>query len=118
MLLQNGRKMNSYNFGPIELSLNCESVVEIFNSNLNQDHQIAVKNLSNADSKNILQEAKFLDLDSSKAHRILEWVPCYDQVSSIKKTFDWWQQVIIEGVDPLDACLNDINLARAFYSDF
>jgi CDP-glucose 4,6-dehydratase len=116
--LQNGRKMNSYNFGPTELSLNCKSVVEIFNSNLNQDHKIEVKNMSNADYENILQEAKFLDLDSSKAHRVLGWVPYYDQVSSIKKTFGWWKEVIIEGVDPLDACLNDISLARAFYSDF
>ena len=76
------------NFGPRENSLAVQEVIEIAKSKwpdlkVRIDNQVAGNH-----------EAKFLDLDSSDAQRILNWQPRFNQQEAINRTLAWWDQVL------------------------
>jgi CDP-glucose 4,6-dehydratase len=76
------------NFGPRENSLTVQEVIEIAKGKwpdlkVRIDNQVAGNH-----------EAKFLDLDSSDAQRILNWQPRFNQQEAINRTLAWWDQVL------------------------
>ena len=76
------------NFGPRENSLAVQEVIEIAKSKW-PDLKVRIDNQVAGN-----YEAEFLDLDSSDAHRVLNWQPRFNQQEAIKRTLAWWDQVL------------------------
>ena len=51
-----------------------------------------------------IKEAAHLSLDSDLALKTIEWRPTWSQNRAIEETMNWWQKVIEEGVNPIQAC--------------
>lgn len=76
----------SWNFGPDSNSN--QKVLDIIN-NL-QSHWKKIKYVI-LDNSNVLKEANFLKLDSSKAINYLGWQPIYDLEKTLQNTINWYQ---------------------------
>ena len=76
------------NFGPNEKSLSVQEVIRIA---MNRWPNLKIR-ISEEDEGNY--EAKYLDLDSNKAQRILSWQPTFTQQEAIRRTLAWWDQAL------------------------
>ena len=76
----------NWNFGPQGKSnLNTLHIIKLASKAMNKKYEI-VKN-----SKVSLKESKYLNLDSSRSKRLLNWNPLYDINKSIKETVQWYE---------------------------
>ena len=57
--------------------------------------------------QDVFHEANILNLDISKAKKILQWEPIWGFEESINKTIEWYKK-INSGGDPYKECLNNI----------
>jgi len=108
--ISNSIRNENFNFGPSEKSLPVQAIVDIAFSVLGQD-RLRVE--YGADETKY--EATNLELESTKAGRLLNWTPSLTQHEAIKQTFVWWKKVLSEDIDELAACYHDIDLFRTKY---
>ena len=99
-----GGKENAFNFGPSEESLQVEEVVKIAANFWGESAEFAFEQAMNSDKESVT-----LQLDSSLANKVLKWNPSWDQKASIVSTIDWWKKVLLNKINPSEACLSDIN---------
>jgi CDP-glucose 4,6-dehydratase len=98
-----GETISSINFGPMEKSLNVEEVLQIAKLFLDFDYLI-----EKASNSNKSLESSYLELNSDLANKILNWRTKISQPDSIKKTMNWWENVLSCKVDARQACLANI----------
>ena len=96
-------EISAINFGPKSESLSVSRVVDIARNAWNQETHVMTDVTS---EKN--REAQELQLDSSYANGFLGWSPAWNQEEAIIATVDWWRKVEQNKIDPLTACLEDI----------
>ncbi len=53
-------------------------------------------------------EAGKLNVSIEKAFNKLNWKPTWDYETTVKKTILWYKKVLLDGVDPLSCCINDL----------
>jgi CDP-glucose 4,6-dehydratase len=100
--LENG-KSETFNFGPVENSLPVERVIDI----AVQKWPI-LDNLILESHSREFAESKYLDLDSSKAMKELDWKPKLTQEKAIEATFEWWEAFFRDSTSSLDLCISNI----------
>ena len=101
--LMDGKAIKQINFGPVEKSLSVSEVIDISSKIID----FKFRNTENAEVF-MNSESHTLELDSSFAKEKLNWLPKFDQKSSIEQTLNWWINVLRNGEDPLIACKNDL----------
>jgi len=80
-----GKKdIDAYNFGPSEHSLRVEEICNIFNETVNGKINFSI------DTEERAYESDFLELDSAKSLRNLNWKPKYSQRKAVEITANWW----------------------------
>jgi CDP-glucose 4,6-dehydratase len=97
-------EISAINFGPKSESLSVSRVVDIARNAWDQETNV----MADATSENN-QEAQELQLDSGCANELLGWTPVWNQEEAIIATVDWWRKVVKNQIDPLTACLEDID---------
>jgi CDP-glucose 4,6-dehydratase len=100
-----GGNESSFNFGPPEESLQVEEVVKIAANTWGDSADFIFEQEMNTNKESVT-----LQLDSTLANKVLNWSPVWDQKASIISTMDWWRKVLINSINPADACLSDIKL--------
>lgn len=90
------------NFGPRESALTVESVLQTV-----KQHWPNLE-ISSSQSTNKVYESILLDLDSSAAESLLNWVPQYSQKDSILSTLKWWERHSA-GISAVECIDFDIN---------
>lgn len=111
ILLQNEKKhpeFDSFNFGPSNESLTVSQVIEIAEDHWRQNLRV---NILPQNEQNY--EASLLDLDSSKANKLLGWQPIWSQKEAVISTLNWWDSVLAKDTLALESCLEDIRFASA-----
>lgn len=101
--ISEGGEAEAFNFGPDKNSLTVREVVRI-----TKEVWVAKSEIEFSLSTKGMESEK-LDLDSSLATKVLGWYPVFTQEESIKKTFQWWQKVLLNSIDPQIACSDDID---------
>ena len=99
-----GGEIRQFNFGPTENSLSVQAVIDIFSKKFPDSLNLSI-NSSNETKK---MEAIELDLDSSSANNLLNWLPKLNQIQAIEKTAEWWELILKNLLSPNDACRNEI----------
>jgi CDP-glucose 4,6-dehydratase len=94
---------DSYNFGPKTNSLSVQEVLAIVQTTWPEPTSIEFQN----GSQNA--ESKFLDLNSDKSAKNLDWNPIWTQESAVKTTLNWWENVELHNVSELEACNLDLD---------
>lgn len=80
-----GKKdIDAYNFGPFEHSLKVEEICNIFNDSVNGQLNFSI------DTEERAYESGFLELDSTKSLKNLNWKPKYSQRKAVEITANWW----------------------------
>jgi nucleoside-diphosphate-sugar epimerase len=101
--ISEGGEDEVFNFGPDKDSLTVREVVritkEVWPGKSEIEFSPSIKGL----------ESEKLDLDSTLAAKVLRWYPIFTQEESIRKTFEWWQKVLLDSQDPQNACFEDID---------
>jgi len=92
------------NFGPAELSLSVEKVLEVAQHYFN--HRINIEYYNSGQEF----ESHLLGLDPTKAIEKIAWQPNWSQEGALIRTFAWWENVLSELSKPLAECLEDIKL--------
>jgi CDP-glucose 4,6-dehydratase len=98
----NGLDVKSLNFGPKESRYPVQKIVEIAEKVF---PELRVSFKTNTDRT---QEAILLDLDSQQSQKILGWVPIFEQMYAVEKTFNWWLSFFEGTYSPEFLCQNDI----------
>jgi CDP-glucose 4,6-dehydratase len=94
---------DSYNFGPKTNSLSVQEVLNIVESTWPEPACIEFQ----SGSQNA--ESKFLDLNSDKSTKDLNWNPLWTQESAVQATLNWWENVELHNVSELEACNLDLD---------
>jgi CDP-glucose 4,6-dehydratase len=100
-----GGDESAFNFGPSEQSLQVEEVVKIAANSWGDSVELTFEQEMNSDKESVT-----LQLDSTLANKVLNWKPSWDQKASIVSTMYWWRKVLINNINPTEACLSDIKL--------
>lgn len=99
-----GEKHTSLNFGPSDLSLRVRDV-----ANLAADSWgLPIEFEFESNTAGFSSEAKSLNLDSSRARKVLNWHPYWGQAESVIATVNWWKNVFHHKMNCKDASLFDI----------
>lgn len=98
------KSFDALNFGPLEIGLSVEDLAKLVIKEWNLDKMEAVNNVNNEK-----YEAEVLNLDSTKAMKILGWNPVWNQQEAIAVTSLWWKHVIVEKRDSYETTLADID---------
>ena len=98
-----GTSSNSYNFGPVEKSLNVGEVAEIAKNFWFEEVEVAV-----GKSEDKVKEATFLELDPTLAMNELAWEPAWNQTEAVERTIKWWAKHLGDGVTADELCENDL----------
>jgi len=99
--LLSGYDLKTVNFGPVDKSLTVQEIIKVTSKAINFDYRI-----EKIEDK---YESKSLDLNSSYAFKVLNWVPVYSQEEAILKTVEWWQNAIRKDMAIIALCRNEIN---------
>ncbi len=99
-----GAEINSMNFGPISESLTVQQMIDTCIT----QWPFKIEVVYGAEPADSHIEAIELQLNSSFAHANLNWTPFWNQKEAGKATVKWWDFVLLRGLPPLDACLQDI----------
>ena len=97
----------TFNFGPSEAALAVSEVVKEVQK-IWEDVDIEL-----VEPEENVYESKLLDLDSDRARKALSWFPKYSQREAISETLAWWDEVLVEKRNALDAVDSHI---RKFFS--
>jgi len=95
---------DAFNFGPMEESYSVSKLLEIVKVNFPN----MIEFETSIAPKIPKFESDLLGIDSSLSQRELGWHAIWSQEDAIKSTIEWWVKVLIEKVDPLTLCLEDI----------
>jgi len=98
-----GGNIESINFGPTEPSLTVAEVVEIASRCWGKSADVVLK-----PSMETLYEANKLDLNSGLARELLDWKPVWTQARAVETTTEWWKDLFLKKISPLDLCKRDI----------
>jgi nucleoside-diphosphate-sugar epimerase len=85
--------------------LQVEEVVKIAANSWGDSVELTFEQEMNSDKESVT-----LQLDSTLANKVLNWKPSWDQKASIVSTMNWWRKVLINNINPTEACLSDIKL--------
>jgi CDP-glucose 4,6-dehydratase len=88
---------DTFNFGPSEPALEVSEVISVVQE-FWKDVEIEI-----VEPEKDAHESKLLDLDSNHARTNLLWSPKYSQREAIRETLNWWDQVLEEKRNALDA---------------
>ena len=102
----------SFNFGPTETSLQVKQVIDICIDSWSPSFVVEY-NMGERD-KNL--ESSDLELDPSLSINQLGWNPVWTQQEAVKRTINWWRDVIENDVSPIDATEYDISKFLAGYA--
>ena len=97
----------TFNFGPSEAALAVSEVIKEVQK-IWEDVDIEL-----VEPEENAYESKLLDLDSDRARMALSWFPKYSQREAISETLAWWDEVLVEKRNALDAVDSHI---RKFFS--
>lgn len=82
---EDNKYSGSYNIGPnIENCISTKELVELFTRSWNGAEYI-IKNLNGP------HEANYLKLDSSKAKKLLNWLPKWNIIKTVENTTEWYK---------------------------
>ena len=99
-----GLDLDAVNFGPVDSSMSVEELVveakEVFPDKL--------KVVFPPSRATQAIEASSLDLDSTFASEVLFWNPVWSQKQAIKKTFEWWKQLLDNGQEAKEIVREDV----------
>ena len=98
-----GTSSNSYNFGPLEKSLNVGEVAEIAKNCWFEEVEVVV-----GKSDMAVKEATLLELDPTLAMNELAWEPAWNQTEAVESTTKWWAKHLGDGVKADELCENDL----------
>lgn len=101
--IEKGKIIPAINFGPPGSSLKVSELVSLATST---DGKIPQPDMSkpNLDER----ESRLLSLNSELAKRSLAWTNCWTQEAAIVSTFTWWQTVLDNKLNPMEACEIDL----------
>jgi CDP-glucose 4,6-dehydratase len=99
-----GGVISAINFGPKGDPLSVLDVAKLAKSTWGNNAEIAIQPDDN------FLESQNLQLDSTFAHKSLNWHPCWTQESAVIESISWWKSVILEKVSPHERCIQDIQL--------
>jgi CDP-glucose 4,6-dehydratase len=102
--LKSASSSNSYNFGPREDSLEVKELVNI----ASDFWGVRLRGVSHKEPISQSFEATQLGLDSTLAERELSWISHWNQLDSIRTTFEWWDKVLFQKINAIDASRYDI----------
>ena len=94
----------SFNFGPTHESLKVEHIVKVASENF---PSLQTFTSVTSDLVNSL-ESRSLELNPEKAIKVLSWRPIWSQEDAIKRTFEWWKNLIEGHHNPIELCVGDI----------
>lgn len=100
-----GEAIEALNFGPDSKSLSVNKIAEISSRiwPLQSGIDTSQKDLDKP------LESLSLELNSSLARKILNWSPIWSQEEAVISTFNWWNDVLNNGVKPEIACRKEID---------
>ena len=101
--LLKGNYERALNFSPDGRSLSVEEVYTLSSSSWGT--QLGYKKI---DSRDQGGESTLLELDSSRAKKILGWDNLWSQEEAVISTVEWWKNCNLRGMSHLDACLDDL----------
>lgn len=101
----NGNVIKALNFGPDSESLSVKEIVELSTTAWPLKTSVEFSK----DSQGQSAEAKELQLNSSLARKVLGWQPRWSQDEAVLSTISWWDKVLNRGIEPSEACKNDID---------
>ena len=93
----------NFNFGPAGNSLTVQQVAKIASDHWGKSFELAVT------PGEFGMESELLGLDSTKAHRLLNWNEHLTQEDAIRSTVDWWKSVSKGEISALESCDKDIS---------
>jgi CDP-glucose 4,6-dehydratase len=96
--------ITSFNFGPTLKSLSIKHIINEA-SDCFPTFQAFLAVSQDADNS---FEARSLELNSGKAIETILWRPIWSQEEAIKRTFEWWKNLIKEHRNPVELCVRDI----------
>jgi len=100
-----GRDASAFNFGPESKSLSVKEVVEISRDAWPLSTSVEFSETPLHEGA----EAVELHLDSNAAREVLDWRPSWSQEESVIATVKWWERVINDSREPVDACASDMD---------
>ena len=100
-----GAAVQSFNFGPKDESLSVMEVCKIAEEKLGIKIEFAQDIIKSS------HEATLLDLDSTKARKLLDWNNLWSQQESVSSTLNWWKSVCSGELSATEACARDLNFA-------
>jgi nucleoside-diphosphate-sugar epimerase len=98
-----GTSRDSYNFGPVEKSLNVGEVAEIAKNCWFEEVEVVI-----GKSEVKVKEAILLELDPTLAMNELAWAPAWNQTEAVESTIKWWAKHLGDGVRANELCENDL----------
>ena len=99
-----------FNFGPSNISLSVEQLLEIARETLpKKSINVTYQTLNR-------YEASVLELSSDNAIKVLKWKPNFDQAFAIQKTFEWWKEHLDNGNSAEELCDLEIQDTLAKFS--
>ena len=101
--LQSDDHEKAFNFSPNSKSLNVRKVAEIASNAWGNKNEIYYH------MGNSPLESRTLNLNSSKAHKMLGWQNICTQEEAIVSTVDWWKHVTSKSLTTKEACLQNIS---------
>jgi CDP-glucose 4,6-dehydratase len=101
--------ISSLNFAPVEESLSVDEVVGIAQETWGRPGNIIFSRDENS------LESEKLDLDPSKAMKLLGWKPAWNQIEAVQDSIKWWKKMLSEKTDPLELCQTDLNQLHRNY---
>lgn len=96
--------ITSLNFGPTLQSLSIRHIINEASESF-PTLQAFTTVSHNADKS---LEALSLELNSGKAIETISWRPIWSQEEAIKRTFEWWKNLIKGHNNPVELCVGDI----------
>ena len=100
-----GKSLKAINFGPASSSLEVSKVVDLAMKAWPGEVFAEFVEFQNGNNS----ESVSLGINSDLARSQLGWNSVWTQSESVESTIQWWDKVINENVDPVSACLNDID---------
>ncbi len=94
----------SLNFGPLEPSLSVKRVLELARHHFQDKFQVSYQ----VNGRQL--ESHSLELDSTRAFEKIAWRPQWSQEYALTRTFLWWEKVLLDPTQSLEACFSDIDL--------
>ena len=90
-----------FNFAPRDSSLKVIEIVKIAESMLTPLRILYRKD-------DIFRESINLNLDATKANKVLGWHPIFNQENAVRDTLEWWLQIYLHNISPLQICNESI----------